>query len=439
MTHRGSDAILSTRLQRDALLSSRLHRDAFSALSYFREATRAGAPQLILIGVPKAGTSALHECLTSGTFTAPAPCCSGFKEPFFFLDSRMLASLQSATSGNATSWWPRIPYSKSAERLLLDFTPNYLHRATVVASNLRRVYGTQPPRFAILLRNPVARALSNYCFWAPSPSSLAEAVRNGMACQDTVKQSSTSHPRDCWSKFRLYLRNANLTEAAVAARLPGAASAAGTLNYSRAAALFQRGNGVRELFFPWTLPHCRDSRYNSGWGWAWLKATDDFVSVVRNGVAAFAHGGRHPSCTLTAALLRDLDLERLRAYVDLCSSKSPRDIAGHSVPFMQLLLLLREFPRAEWTFLRYERLFELPGSEAVRVLARMFGLRLSNSRAAFEGQRRSCGFGSAAKSSTSASFADASQGLGEMESWLAPWHHEVLQLASAHPGARLFL
>ena len=44
----------------------------------------ASAPQLILLGLPKAGTTSVFSCLTSGAFHNPAPCCADEeKEPQF--------------------------------------------------------------------------------------------------------------------------------------------------------------------------------------------------------------------------------------------------------------------------------------------------------------------------------------------------------------------
>ena len=45
----------------------------------------ASAPQLVLLGLPKAGTTSVFSCLTSGAFRNPAPCCANNeKEPQFF-------------------------------------------------------------------------------------------------------------------------------------------------------------------------------------------------------------------------------------------------------------------------------------------------------------------------------------------------------------------
>jgi len=40
----------------------------------------AAKPNIVLLGVPKAGTTWLHECLTSSRFD-PKPCCKTNKEP----------------------------------------------------------------------------------------------------------------------------------------------------------------------------------------------------------------------------------------------------------------------------------------------------------------------------------------------------------------------
>lgn len=209
--------------------------------------------------------------------------------------------------------------------------------------------------------------------WAPSPKSLANALLEGVQCRRPAAARGS-----CWSRFRAHLRNANLTEADVARNLPAAASAANAtaLDYSRAVGAFRHGGDlVRRLFFPWTLPYCAGEHFDGGWGWGWSEQSDDLQSLLVRGVAGFAHGARHPRCVLSAEALRALELPELRQYVRVCASASGFDLAGHSVPFMQLLLFLREWPTAQWTFVRFERLFALHDADVETALAKVFGLR----------------------------------------------------------------
>lgn len=135
------------------------------------------APELLLLGVPKAGTTSLHACLTSGAFTAPKPCCKRLKEPFFFLGDRGYEKLRQLSRGEVAGkpWSQGGPgvvaawrgYVRSEGNLLFDCTPNYLHRAATSIPYMKREYGEQhPPRFAVVLRDPLARARAAFCMYA---------------------------------------------------------------------------------------------------------------------------------------------------------------------------------------------------------------------------------------------------------------------------------
>ena len=363
----------------------------------------------------------------SGAFISPAPCCRGAKEPFFFLGERNFAKLLNATAR----------YRRRSGQLLLDFTPNYLHRAVDSIPFLKRHYGLQPPRFAVLLRDPVARARSMYCMWAPSPKSIAKTLLDGSACEISARGVAY-----CWSAFKEYVRDANLTERAVAQQLPAAANLDGTLNRSRAILQVRHGGlAIRELFLPWTLPTCASAAYDDGWGWGWRKPADDFASLLTRQIFEFAHGGRHPECTLTPPAMQKLELSRLRSYVKMCASASGFDLAGHSVPFMQLLLFLREFPTAEWTFIRHERLFSLPDEQVEPQLASIFGLHIvKDERPAAYRTNTRCRFRSGSRvGATGDVLQKPSPKLASAAALLHPWYEAVLQLATAQPNATLLL
>ena len=75
-------------------------------------------PNVVLLGLPKAATTWLHDCLTSEHFE-PRPCCSKIKEPNLF-----------AVSPNHSSWWkvkegwPTQEYADANGTAVLDFSPN---------------------------------------------------------------------------------------------------------------------------------------------------------------------------------------------------------------------------------------------------------------------------------------------------------------------------
>ena len=116
-------------------------------------------PQVILLGLTKAGTTTLHSCLVSGAFTNPTPYSSTGKELRFFQ-----THLHAMRVGNR---WPG--YFRSPSKLLLDFTPNYLLFGASVVDRLLDEYGTDPvhmPHFVIGLRDPIERALSHFCMFS---------------------------------------------------------------------------------------------------------------------------------------------------------------------------------------------------------------------------------------------------------------------------------
>ena len=119
----------------------------------------ASAPQLVLLGLPKAGTTSVFSCLTSGAFRNPAPCCANNeKEPQFF--SYNLGKLKELQLKNGT-------YTRRPGVLLLDFSTIYLAEAFWSIPRLSAVYASAAAkralRFVLFLRDPTERALSNFC------------------------------------------------------------------------------------------------------------------------------------------------------------------------------------------------------------------------------------------------------------------------------------
>ena len=157
-------------------------------------------PDTILLGLPKAGTSKLHECLTSDVFADSKPCCAS-KEMNLFLAPRPRSAKQRAealrTIARGTPAWPRVT---EPSRRLLDFTPAYLVSAKLVLPELQAAYrakqpagslptssssasaSAQPLHFVVVLRSPAERTRSHFCTASHNPRPLIAAFRTPTTC-----------------------------------------------------------------------------------------------------------------------------------------------------------------------------------------------------------------------------------------------------------------
>ena len=162
-------------------------------------------PSVFMIGLAKAGTSAVHDCLTSDVFAAQA-CCVGAKELrlFRFGSSRepnatevleQLGRTQRQWRGRGPSAATRPEWPTRARpggfRHVLDFTPGYLPDART-PTLLRHVYGEEASarlRFVVLLRDPAARTRSHFCMAARNLKQLKAIFATPGTC--------TSHPSLC--------------------------------------------------------------------------------------------------------------------------------------------------------------------------------------------------------------------------------------------------
>ena len=146
-------------------------------------------PMVIGLGPPKSGTSALHDCLTSPAFD-PTPCCSAVKEPALFFSHPPKASVQ----------WSRERPATGAR--VLDFTTLYLGAASTIARHIKLALNdTAIDRlhFIVVLRDPVARALSQFCMFSQGIAQLEAALLTTAACQANIgSRSSGSRSRNCW-------------------------------------------------------------------------------------------------------------------------------------------------------------------------------------------------------------------------------------------------
>jgi hypothetical protein len=113
-------------------------------------------PNLVLAGVPKAGTSSLFALLA----THPAICGSAPKETFYFVDAdnplrRPEANYQQHGLERYTFFAHRSPRNS----FLLEGTTHYLYQQTA----LNFFAQLQPqPHVVVILRKPSARILSSF-------------------------------------------------------------------------------------------------------------------------------------------------------------------------------------------------------------------------------------------------------------------------------------
>jgi len=107
-------------------------------------------PNIFILGAAKAGTTTLYDMLSqlSGVYFPFS------KEPLFFSKDPLFAK--------GIEWYIQTFYQNTDSYLFRgDATPHYLYWSTKVARRLKNVYST-PPKFIIILRDPVKRAYSWY-------------------------------------------------------------------------------------------------------------------------------------------------------------------------------------------------------------------------------------------------------------------------------------
>lgn len=108
-------------------------------------------PNFFILGAPKSGTTSLYALLA----LHPDVFMPKVKEPnFFHRDKAFSKGLEFYIK----------TYFPDADRYPLrgEATPSYFNHPEVVGPRLSAIYGDRIPKFIILLREPVARAFSNY-------------------------------------------------------------------------------------------------------------------------------------------------------------------------------------------------------------------------------------------------------------------------------------
>ena len=157
-------------------------------------------PDFLIIGAPKAGTTALHAALA----THPGLYMSPVKEPKFFLTDGPPPS-RGGGPGDIPTWrehvWRREDYEAlfaeaTAGQLRAESTPFYLYDGAAQ----RRIRGLIPDvRMIAMLRDPVERAHSNWAhLWSAGLDPIGDFVR---ACADEDRRVAAG-----WAQFWHYTR-----------------------------------------------------------------------------------------------------------------------------------------------------------------------------------------------------------------------------------------
>ena len=141
-------------------------------------------PDFFVLGVAKGGTTSLHHYLRQH----PALFLPYEKELHFFdaEEERFSSGLDSYLQY----------FSDAEDRLTGDATPSYFRNVEEAADRMQRLYGEAPPRFLLLLRDPVERAYSHYLHNVSEgrePLSFEEALE--------AEQADPASKREAWKGY----------------------------------------------------------------------------------------------------------------------------------------------------------------------------------------------------------------------------------------------
>ncbi|NSW52368.1 MAG: sulfotransferase domain-containing protein [Anaerolineae bacterium] len=132
-------------------------------------------PNFFILGAAKSGTTSLFDSLALHPGIYPA----GKKETRFFSND--------AFYERGVEWYQAEYFSKAAGYpVRMEATPAYLNWSNKTAPRIHQLYGNHPLRFAVIFRDPVARAYSHYWHRVrqgdedPQQVSFAEAIHTEM-------------------------------------------------------------------------------------------------------------------------------------------------------------------------------------------------------------------------------------------------------------------
>lgn len=108
-------------------------------------------PNLLILGAAKAGTTTLYDLIKQH----PQAHLSFDKEPMFFTRDDYFS--------RGMEWYVETYFSNSEKYTIRgEASPHYLYWAAKAVSRIRKFYRSRPPKFLIVLRNPIERAYSWY-------------------------------------------------------------------------------------------------------------------------------------------------------------------------------------------------------------------------------------------------------------------------------------
>jgi hypothetical protein len=138
-------------------------------------------PNFFIIGATKCGTTSLYHCLKHH----PEIFFSREKEPHFFdNDTNYAHGLKSYIEHHFSG--------ASSYPIRAEATPWYLYKWRKVIPRMQKIYEHTPPRFVVLLRDPVERAWSHYLHMVRNmvevlPFSEALALEESRLNEDETK------------------------------------------------------------------------------------------------------------------------------------------------------------------------------------------------------------------------------------------------------------
>lgn len=141
-------------------------------------------PDFFLLGAAKCGTTSLHDYLR--------------QHPELFLPYVKELNVFDTDEEQFAAEIDRYHtyFSEAGERIAGEATPSYFRHVDVVAPRMRRLYGDAPPRFLLLLRDPVARAYSHYLH------NVSEG-REPLSFEAAL-QAEQAHPQSKWRAWKGY-------------------------------------------------------------------------------------------------------------------------------------------------------------------------------------------------------------------------------------------
>lgn len=248
-------------------------------------------PTTLLLGMPKSGTTWLHDCLKK----AVVPPCCFIKEPATFLRK----PLKFPTN------WPQ----NCSEPVVLDFTTNYMSFAHIVVPNILSVYKDYEKQihFIFVTRDQVSRALSHYCMFIPSRFSMKQI---------------------CMSKK--YAWEGACTRARSLVHFKGE----NTSNKEWTDILYE--------VYPKINRNCKPG------GWGRIRTNRNFEDEV---FAQHRDLYGRPYCNKDPHDAIHMTIPELQKYHRKCLSRlTTTQLFVESVPVFQLAYFHKSFPNAHWTF-----------------------------------------------------------------------------------------